>query len=66
MLRIISWILLIIEVLYIIYLQLVFILCQSNSQVHVHWKGAAEIILGSCTGYLDANGGVQPINDKVS
>lgn len=35
---------------------------KSNSQVHVHWKGAAEIILGSCTGYLDANGGVQPIS----
>lgn len=52
--------------LHLIYLLLFFILCQRNSQVHVHWKGAAEIILGSCSGYLDANGVVQPIsNDKV-
>ncbi|KAF7806693.1 calcium-transporting ATPase 10, plasma membrane-type-like isoform X1 [Senna tora] len=27
-----------------------------DSKVHVHWKGAAEIVLGSCTSYMDANG----------
>ncbi|XP_060206088.1 calcium-transporting ATPase 9, plasma membrane-type isoform X3 [Lycium barbarum] len=29
---------------------------QSGSRIHIHWKGAAEIILASCTGYLDSNG----------
>lgn len=24
-----------------------------NSEVHIHWKGAAEIVLASCTGYID-------------
>ncbi|KAF8033666.1 hypothetical protein BT93_C0061 [Corymbia citriodora subsp. variegata] len=26
-----------------------------DSEVHIHWKGAAEIVLASCTKYLDAN-----------
>ncbi|KAI4344481.1 hypothetical protein L6164_011702 [Bauhinia variegata] len=26
-----------------------------DSQVHIHWKGAAEIVLACCTGYMDAN-----------
>ncbi|KAH0935810.1 hypothetical protein HID58_012927 [Brassica napus] len=26
-----------------------------DSTVHVHWKGAAEIVLGSCTHYMDEN-----------
>ncbi|KAF5742923.1 putative cation-transporting atpase plant [Tripterygium wilfordii] len=26
-----------------------------DSQVHIHWKGAAEIILSSCTKYIDEN-----------
>ncbi|KAL8151668.1 hypothetical protein V2J09_021476 [Rumex salicifolius] len=26
-----------------------------DSQVHVHWKGAAEIVLASCTQYVDEN-----------
>lgn len=39
---------------------------QSNSEVHIHWKGAAEIILDSCTEYLDINGRLQYIDqDKV-
>ncbi|GFY97327.1 autoinhibited Ca(2+)-ATPase 9 [Actinidia rufa] len=39
---------------------------QANSQVHIHWKGAAEIVLASCTGYLDSNGSRQSIdNDKA-
>ncbi|XP_044463633.1 calcium-transporting ATPase 8, plasma membrane-type-like isoform X2 [Mangifera indica] len=26
-----------------------------NSEVHIHWKGAAEIVLASCTRYIDTN-----------
>ncbi|KAL3500799.1 hypothetical protein ACH5RR_039892 [Cinchona calisaya] len=37
-----------------------------NSEVHVHWKGAAEIVLASCASYMDENDGVQPIEEKVS
>ncbi|KAL2533398.1 Calcium-transporting ATPase 8 [Abeliophyllum distichum] len=37
----------------------------SNSEV-VHWKGAAEMVLASCTNYMDANGCVtQMEEDKV-
>nr|XP_025611233.1 calcium-transporting ATPase 9, plasma membrane-type isoform X1 [Arachis hypogaea]XP_025670963.1 calcium-transporting ATPase 9, plasma membrane-type-like isoform X1 [Arachis hypogaea] len=36
------------------------------SGVHIHWKGAAEIVLGACTQYLDSNGQLQSIEkDKV-
>ena len=27
---------------------------QPDSQIHVHWKGATEIVLASCTSYIDA------------
>ncbi|XP_061348918.1 calcium-transporting ATPase 8, plasma membrane-type-like [Gastrolobium bilobum] len=27
----------------------------ADSEVHIHWKGAAEIVLACCTGYIDAN-----------
>ncbi|PKA52886.1 Calcium-transporting ATPase 9, plasma membrane-type [Apostasia shenzhenica] len=27
-----------------------------GSEVHVHWKGAAEIVLASCTSWIDQNG----------
>ncbi|TYJ20830.1 hypothetical protein E1A91_A08G023900v1 [Gossypium mustelinum] len=27
-----------------------------DSKVHIHWKGAAEIVLVACTRYLDTNG----------
>ncbi|XP_022842824.1 calcium-transporting ATPase 8, plasma membrane-type-like isoform X2 [Olea europaea var. sylvestris] len=38
-----------------------------DSEVHIHWKGAAEIVLASCTDYMDANGCVvQMKEDKVS
>ncbi|CAL1373976.1 unnamed protein product [Linum trigynum] len=37
----------------------------TDNSVHIHWKGAAEIVLASCSGYLDLNGCVQSIdNDK--
>nr|GMC53904.1 calcium-transporting ATPase 9, plasma membrane-type-like isoform X1 [Ipomoea batatas] len=37
---------------------------QNNSQVRAHWKGAAEIILASCTAYYDSNGCLQPIENE--
>ncbi|XVF86175.1 hypothetical protein PTKIN_Ptkin18bG0019000 [Pterospermum kingtungense] len=36
---------------------------RSDSEVHIHWKGAAEIVLASCSGYLDSNGCLQPISE---
>ena len=29
---------------------------EGDSEVHVYWKGAAELILESCTDWLDADG----------
>ncbi|GKA47847.1 calcium-transporting ATPase 8, plasma membrane-type-like protein, partial [Tanacetum coccineum] len=38
----------------------------SDSEVHIHWKGAAEIVLAACTSYMDANDTLVPLdNDKV-
>ncbi|KAG5006182.1 hypothetical protein JHK85_024724 [Glycine max] len=28
---------------------------QADSNIHIHWKGAAEIVLACCTGYVDVN-----------
>ncbi|KAL9254289.1 Calcium-transporting ATPase 9, plasma membrane-type-like protein [Drosera capensis] len=37
----------------------------SNADVHIHWKGAAEMVLASCTHFLDAEGGLKTMdNDK--
>ncbi|KAH7671707.1 P-type ATPase protein [Dioscorea alata] len=36
-----------------------------GSEVHVHWKGAAEIVLAACTSWLDADGSIQKMNDKM-
>ncbi|XP_021895927.1 calcium-transporting ATPase 9, plasma membrane-type [Carica papaya] len=36
----------------------------AKSEVHIHWKGAAEIVLASCTHYLDSNGHQQPIEEE--
>ncbi|KAH1232141.1 Calcium-transporting ATPase 8, plasma membrane-type [Glycine max] len=27
----------------------------ADSNIHIHWKGAAEIVLACCTGYVDVN-----------
>lgn len=35
-----------------------------NSEVHIHWKGAAEIVLASCTAYLDENDHVVPMDEE--
>ncbi|KAJ0654584.1 putative P-type Ca(2+) transporter [Helianthus annuus] len=32
----------------------------ADSQVRIHWKGAAEIVLASCKEYLDADGSLHP------
>jgi P-type Ca2+ transporter type 2C len=29
---------------------------QGDSNVHVHWKGAAEIVLALCTSWHDVDG----------
>ncbi|XP_059637464.1 calcium-transporting ATPase 10, plasma membrane-type-like [Cornus florida] len=34
-----------------------------ESEVHIHWKGAAEIVLASCTRYIDLNDSVVPMDD---
>lgn len=36
---------------------------RTDSKVHIHWKGAAEILLASCTRYIDSNGVLQPIDE---
>ncbi|KAM0959339.1 hypothetical protein ACFX2I_024465 [Malus domestica] len=36
---------------------------QADSNVHIHWKGAAEILLASCTEYLDSDGCLHNIKD---
>ncbi|XP_034695964.1 calcium-transporting ATPase 9, plasma membrane-type isoform X1 [Vitis riparia] len=36
---------------------------QGDNKVHIHWKGAAEMVLGSCTEYLDSNGCLQPMGE---
>ncbi|XP_057770087.1 calcium-transporting ATPase 9, plasma membrane-type-like isoform X2 [Salvia miltiorrhiza] len=38
---------------------------RTGSKVHVHWKGAAEIILASCSQYNDISGSVQPIDNDM-
>ncbi|KAL0552124.1 hypothetical protein IC582_011221 [Cucumis melo] len=39
---------------------------QQDNQVHVHWKGAAEIVLASCTRYMDEHDqSVQLDEDKM-
>ncbi|KAK4394994.1 Calcium-transporting ATPase 9, plasma membrane-type [Sesamum angolense] len=35
---------------------------QTESKVHIHWKGAAEIILSSCSRYIDVNGSLQSMD----
>lgn len=49
----------------------VFLMCeyirvfwQSNSEVHVHWKGAAEIVLACCTSYMDKEDNVVPLDEN--
>ncbi|GMQ07314.1 hypothetical protein CsSME_00051556 [Camellia sinensis var. sinensis] len=34
-----------------------------DSEVHLHWKGAAEIVLASCTRFIDTNDHFIPMDD---
>lgn len=43
------------------------LMLQTDTKAHIHWKGAAEIVLSSCIQYLDSNGCLHPMGeDKVS
>lgn len=37
-----------------------------DSEVHIHWKGAAEMVLASCTAYMDGNDHIVPIDNEKS
>lgn len=39
---------------------------KSPSEVHIHWKGAAEIILDLCSTWMDNSGVVQEMNSSKS
>ncbi|XP_057855556.2 calcium-transporting ATPase 5, plasma membrane-type isoform X1 [Cryptomeria japonica] len=39
---------------------------QSPSEVHIHWKGAAEIILDLCSSWMDSSGVVQNMSPSKS
>ncbi|XP_021315074.1 calcium-transporting ATPase 8, plasma membrane-type-like isoform X2 [Sorghum bicolor] len=38
------------------------VLKVSDTEVHIHWKGAAEVLLASCRSWLSTDGSVQPMN----
>ncbi|XP_029127220.1 calcium-transporting ATPase 8, plasma membrane-type isoform X2 [Cajanus cajan] len=38
----------------------------SDSDIHIHWKGAAEIVLACCTGYIDANDQLVEMDEKMT
>ncbi|OMO53213.1 Cation-transporting P-type ATPase [Corchorus capsularis] len=35
-----------------------------DSKVHIHWKGAAEIVLAACSRYLDSNDGIVAMDEE--
>ncbi|XP_062018825.1 calcium-transporting ATPase 12, plasma membrane-type [Rosa rugosa] len=35
---------------------------KDDNTVHVHWKGAAEMIVATCSSYYDTNGTVKPLD----
>ena len=37
---------------------------QPDSQVRVHWKGAAEIVLANCSHYIDANDNTKKMDEE--
>ncbi|KAL6585274.1 Calcium-transporting ATPase 9, plasma membrane-type [Orobanche minor] len=37
---------------------------RTGSKVHIHWKGAAEIILASCLQYIDIDGSLKSIEEQ--
>ena len=41
-----------------------FVLLQHDSEVRIHWKGAAEIVLASCTAFIDRNDQVLSLDEE--
>ncbi|XP_061369094.1 calcium-transporting ATPase 12, plasma membrane-type [Gastrolobium bilobum] len=39
---------------------------ETNNTVHVHWKGAAEMILAMCSNYIDSNGTMKSLDEERS
>ncbi|KAJ7977333.1 Calcium-transporting ATPase [Quillaja saponaria] len=39
---------------------------EGDNTIHVHWKGAAEMILAMCSTYLESSGKVKPLDDDRS
>ncbi|XVF69696.1 hypothetical protein PTKIN_Ptkin11bG0102800 [Pterospermum kingtungense] len=37
---------------------------KSKSAAHIHWKGAAEMIVGMCSQYYDRSGTINAISDE--
>ncbi|KAL6560043.1 Calcium-transporting ATPase 9, plasma membrane-type [Orobanche gracilis] len=37
---------------------------RTGSKVHIHWKGAAEIILASCLQYIDIDGSLKSMEEQ--
>ncbi|XP_057737717.1 calcium-transporting ATPase 8, plasma membrane-type-like isoform X3 [Arachis stenosperma] len=37
---------------------------KADHEIHIHWKGAAEIILARCTWYLDTNDHLMEMNEE--
>uniref|UniRef100_A0A0A0K7J1 Calcium-transporting ATPase n=1 Tax=Cucumis sativus TaxID=3659 RepID=A0A0A0K7J1_CUCSA len=37
---------------------------RANSEVCIHWKGAAEMVLSSCTKFMDSNGEMHSLEDN--
>ncbi|KAJ0246080.1 Calcium-transporting ATPase 8 [Hirschfeldia incana] len=35
----------------------------ADGEVHIHWKGASEIVLASCRSYIDEDGNVAPMTE---
>ncbi|XP_034685211.1 putative calcium-transporting ATPase 13, plasma membrane-type [Vitis riparia] len=36
---------------------------KADNKIHVHWKGAAEMILAMCSSYYDASGSMKDLDD---
>ncbi|XP_057438619.1 calcium-transporting ATPase 12, plasma membrane-type [Lotus japonicus] len=39
---------------------------ETNNTVHVHWKGAAEMVLAMCSNYIDSNGTQKSLDEERS
>ncbi|CAK9179265.1 unnamed protein product [Ilex paraguariensis] len=37
---------------------------KANNTIHVHWKGAAEMVLARCSSYYQSNGQMKPISEE--